>query len=102
KRFGVAGRKKVLTLVLCLFTLLPTLYAPSISGALLIVLLSFLVNYRTGFAIGIIALIYFVVQYYYDLNLSLLTKSIILFSSGTVFLVFYFFFTKMTKDNEKI
>lgn len=102
KRFGVAGRKKVLTLVLCLFTLLPTLYAPSISGALLIVLLSFLVNYKTGFAIGIIALIYFVIQYYYDLKLSLLTKSIILFSSGVVFLVFYFFFTKTIKTDEKI
>lgn len=102
KRFGIVGPKKVLTLVLCVFTLLPTLFAPAISGALLIVLLSFWVHYKTGFVIGIIALIYFVIQYYYDLSLTLLTKSIILFSSGVVFLVFYFFFTKMTKTDEEV
>ncbi|RIV53069.1 DUF4401 domain-containing protein [Flagellimonas taeanensis] len=102
KRFGVVGKKKVLTLTLCFFTLLPTLFAPAISGALLIVLLSFWVNYKTGFVIGIIALIYFVIQYYYDLSMTLLTKSIILFSSGLVFLVFYFFFTQMTKTDEEV
>lgn len=102
KRFGIVGQKKALMLVLCVFTLLPTLFAPAISGALLIVLLSFLINYKTGFAIGIIALIYFVIQYYYDLSLTLLTKSIILFSSGVVFLVFYFFFTQMTKTDEEV
>lgn len=102
KRFGIEGKKKVLMLSLCVFTLLPTLFAPAISGALLIVLLSFWVNYKTGFVIGIIALIYFVIQYYYDLSLTLLTKSIILFSSGVVFLIFYFFFTKMTKTDEEV
>ena len=101
-RFGIGSRKKILMLVLCFFTLLPTLFAPAISGALLIVLLSFLVNYKTAFVIGIIALIYFVIQYYYDLSLTLLTKSIILFSSGVVFLLFYFFFTQKTKPDEEV
>lgn len=101
-KFGIEARKKVLTLVLCVFTLLPTLFAPAISGALLIVLLSFWVNYKTGFVIGVIALIYFVIQYYYDLSLTLLTKSIILFTSGVVLLVFYFFFTQMTKTDEEV
>ena len=101
-RFGIGGKKKMLTLGLCFFTLLPTLFAPAISGALLIVLLSFLVNYKTAFVIGIIALIYFVIQYYYDLSLTLLTKSIILFSSGVVFLLFYFFFTQKTKTDEEV
>lgn len=90
-------KNKLITYVLTLLFLLPTLFAPAISGALLIVLLSFYVNYKTGLGIGIIALVYFVSQYYYDLNLSLLTKSIILFSSGVVFLVFYVFFNKKTK-----
>jgi len=83
-------------------TLLPTLFAPAISGALLIILLSFKVNYKTSFVIGIIALVYFVIQYYYDLNFTLLTKSIILFSSGLVFLLFYVFLTKKLKSNEKV
>ncbi len=83
-------------------TLLPTLFAPAISGALLIVLLSFRVNYKTGLSIGIIALVCFVILYYFDLNFTLLTKSIILFSSGLVFLFFYIFLTKKLKSNEKV
>ncbi|MFC4221755.1 DUF4401 domain-containing protein [Flagellimonas marina] len=83
-------------------TLLPTLFAPAIPGALLIALLSFKVNYKTGLSIGIVSLVYFVIQYYYDLNYTLLTKSIILFSSGLVFLLFYVFLTKKLKSNEKV
>jgi len=82
--------------------LVSTIFSPSISGAMIIVLLSFLVNYKTGLAIGIISLIYFISQYYYDLNFTLLTKSIILFSSGIVFLLFYLFTTKKLNSNEKI
>lgn len=82
--------------------LLPTIFCPSISGAILIILLSFLVNYRTGFVIGIVALVYFVSQYYYDLNFTLLTKSIILILSGLVLLAFYLFIQKMLQKNEKV
>lgn len=95
-------KNKLVAYVLCFLILLPTLFAPAISGAMLIVLLGFLVNHKTGFGVGIVALVYFVSQYYYDLNLSLLTKSIVLFSSGVVFLVFYLFFTKKTKTHEKV
>ncbi|TMU55106.1 DUF4401 domain-containing protein [Flagellimonas algicola] len=93
----VSGNTKSLIYILSVAVLLPAVMAPAISGAILIILLSFNINYRTGLAIGIIALTYFVSQYYYDLNLTLLTKSIILFSSGVVFLLFYLFTLKMTK-----
>ncbi|WP_417936263.1 DUF4401 domain-containing protein [Flagellimonas ochracea] len=73
---------------------MPTLFAPGISGSLLIVLLCFKVNYKTGFIIGIISLIYSIGQYYYDLSFTLLTKSIILFLSGVLLLVFYMVFNK--------
>ncbi len=82
--------------------LISTIFSPAISGAIIIVLLSFLVNYKTGLVIGIISFIYFISQYYYDLNFTLLTKSIILFSSGIVFLLFYLFTTKKLNTNEKI
>nr|WP_299171562.1 DUF4401 domain-containing protein [uncultured Allomuricauda sp.] len=82
--------------------LLPTIFCPSISGAILIVLLGFYVNHKTSFIIGIVALVYFVSQYYYDLSFTLLTKSLILISSGAVLLVFYMFIQKMLKGNEKI
>ncbi|WP_420320895.1 DUF4401 domain-containing protein [Flagellimonas sp.] len=87
---------------LTILFLLPTIFCPSISGAILIILLSFLVNYKTGFVIGIVALVYFVSQYYYDLNFTLLTKSIILISSGIVLLIFYLFVQKIIKANEKV
>ncbi|GJM36464.1 MAG: permease [Saprospiraceae bacterium] len=83
--------KKITIYSLSVLVLASTIFAPSILGAVLIILLSFLVNYKTGLAMGIIALIYFISQYYYDLNFTLLTKSIILFSSGILFIVFYLF-----------
>lgn len=82
--------------------LLPTLLSPAISGAILIILLSFLVNYKTSLAIGIMAFIYFVSRYYYDLHFTLLTKSILLFSSGILFLGLYLLTRKKLTSNEKI
>ena len=88
--------------IFAILTLLPTAFSPAISGAILLILLSFLVNYKTGLVLGIIAFIYFISQYYYDLNFTLLTKSILLFSSGVLFLILYLFTHKKLTTNEKI
>lgn len=82
--------------------LLSTLLSPAISGAILVILVSFLVNYKTSFVIGIIAFICFVSQYYYDLHFTLLTKSIFLFSSGILFLGLYLLTHKKLTSNEKV
>ncbi len=79
-----------------------TALSPAISGAMLLVLLTFSVNYKTGFVTSIVSLIYFISQFYYDLNLSLLTKAMLLFSSGILFLAFYFFTHKKLDENENI
>lgn len=97
-----AVKNKVMIYTLSTLILVSTILSPSISGAIVIILLSFLVNYKTGLAIGIISIIYFISQYYYDLNFTLLTKSIILFVSGIMFLLFYLFTTKKLSTNEKI
>ncbi|HMR82598.1 MAG TPA: DUF4401 domain-containing protein [Niabella sp.] len=92
-------------IIICIFTaltLLPTVLSPAIPGALLIILLSFLVNYKTGLVLGIMAFIYFISQYYYDLNFTLLTKSLLLFSSGIFFTALYLFTHKKLAANEKI
>ncbi|RXP53798.1 DUF4401 domain-containing protein [Lutibacter sp. HS1-25] len=103
KILEVTDKKNQITIyLLTVLVLSSTIFAPSILGAILIVLLCFLVNYKTGLVIGIIALIYFISQYYYDLNFSLLTKSIILIVSGILFLVFYAFIHKKSVQNEKI
>lgn len=93
---------KVMIYTLSTLILISTILSPSISGAILILLLSFFVNYKTGLTIGIVSIIYFVSQYYYDLNFTLLTKSIILLVSGIIFLLFYLFTKKNLNTNEKI
>jgi len=100
---GVAEtRTKIIIYTACTLILLPTAFSPAVSGALLIILLSFLVNYKIGVSIGIIAFIYFISQYYYDLNFTLLTKSILMLSTGIIFLIFYFFTFKKLKPDEEI
>lgn len=93
---------KTLTFVATAVLLVPTAYSPAISGAILIILLSFMVNYKTGFGLGIIAFIYFISMFYYNLQFTLLTKSIILFSSGILFLAIYSFTRKKLSSNEKV
>lgn len=101
KTMGVNDKNKTwLYAGICTLVLLPTAFSPAISGALLVLLLSFKVNYKTAFVISIIAFIYFIGQYYYDLNFTLLTKSIILFSSGVLFLLLFVFINKKLKNNE--
>ena len=102
KTLGQPKKGRTTALILCVLALLPTLFAPALAGALMIVLLSFKVNYRTGLVLGILALVYFVIQYYYDLNLSLLVKSMLLLSSGLLFLLFHLIFTKRTKPHEEV
>lgn len=103
KIMGVTKTKSLyLIYALSILFLIPTAMSPAISGALLIILLCFLVNYKTGLAIGVISFIYFISQYYYDLNLTLLTKSIILFVSGVIFLLLYVYTHKKLEQNEKV
>jgi len=93
---------KIVAYVAVAFILLPTLFAPAISGALLILLLCFLINHKTGLVTGIISFIYFISQYYYDLHFTLLVKSIILFSTGILCLLIYIFIIKKIESNESI
>jgi hypothetical protein len=103
---GIMGvteiRTKILIYTLSTLILIPTAFSPAVSGALLIILLSFLVNYKIGVSIGIISFIYFISQYYYDLNFTLITKSILMFSTGIIFLLFYFFTYNKLKPDEEI
>ena len=90
----------IVLLLLITLLLLPTLFAPAISGAILVVLLGFQFGYNKGFVLGILSGIYFISQYYYDLSFTLLTKSILLLISGALFLVLYFFLNKKLSPNE--
>lgn len=83
---GISRKTKLMMYVCCALLLAPTLFTPSIPGALLILLTSFYIGHKPGFWVGLLALVYFVILYYYDLNMTLLVKSIVLMASGLLFL----------------
>lgn len=97
-----ASKHKIVICIATALLLTPTIYSPAISGSILIILLSFFVSYKTAFALGIVAFIYSISMYYYDLGFTLLTKSIILFSCGILFLLIYLFTHKKLTTNEKV
>ncbi len=83
---------------LSIFVLLPTFLMPSIGGAILVLLVSYHIGHRVGTALGMVGLFYFGIQFYYDLNLTLLIKSIILMISGVMFLSAYYFYNRTFTD----
>jgi len=92
---------KIELYLLCLLVTLPSVLSPAILGSLFILILCFLVRYKTGFVIGVVALVYFISQYYYDLSFDLLTKSIMMMTTGILCLVCYFLIEKKLTKNEK-
>ena len=95
-------KDKIIIYTISFLILATTSLSTAISVSILIILLSFFVNYKTGFAMGILAFIYFVTRFYYDLSFSLLTKSLFLIASGILFLVLYYFTHKKLSKDEKI
>jgi|GEM_PF-2926156 len=51
-------------------------------------------SHRTGTALAVVALLYFITRHYYDLNLTLLTKSLVMMISGVLFLTAYLILRK--------
>lgn len=88
--------------ILCIFICLPTISAPYLSGSLLLILVCFHYGYKTECAVSILLFIYAVSKYYYDLNMSLLTKSVTLFLIGTAFIAAWYFFTQKRTRHEKV
>ena len=103
KRIEIEALKdKILIYALTSLVLIPLLFAPFILGVIVLILISFLVNYKTGLVIGILSIVYFISRYYYDLDFTLLTKSILLFVSGIIFLLLYILTNKKLNTHEKI
>lgn len=88
-------RNKIFIYGLSLFIFLPTLLMPAVGGAILILLVSYHLRYRVGIVLGIIGLVYFGIQFYYDLNWTLLLKSVVLMISGGVFLLINYLHNKV-------
>lgn len=95
-------RTKVSVYAVCFVMLLPTIFAPSLSGALLLLLICFSYGYKAEMVVSLLLFMYMIVKYYYDLQLTLLAKSGILFFTGIALLIIWYFFTKHTTRHEEI
>lgn len=93
-------RNRILIYLLVILVLLPACFAPAVCGALLIIMLSFHTGYKPGLILGILALVYFSGQYYYNLHYTLLVKSEIMLATGALFILAWFVLKKTLKRYE--
>lgn len=82
--------------------LLSLFFAPAVLGALYVILISFYVQHKASLVIGVLGFIYFLGQYYYDLEYTLLVKSLFLLISGISLLIMYWFLYKKNERYEKV
>ncbi|WP_439881161.1 DUF4401 domain-containing protein [Pontibacter sp. MBLB2868] len=92
------SKMQLLVLVSCCIVLAPTIFTPSVPGALLVLLSSFYIGHKTGFWVGLVALAYFIFMYYYDLHMTLLAKSAVLVASGLLFLLCFWVVNKLIRS----
>lgn len=93
--------KKKLIYLFIIIVLIPTAIQPSITTSIVILLSCYYVNYKTGVGIGILSFLYFISRFYYDMNITLLNKSIALMISGVLFLVVYYCLNKFLSPHGK-
>lgn len=75
---------------------------PAFSVSVLFILWSFKTQYKVGFVLSVFALIWSMGMFYYDLRITLLTKSISLMLSGIFFLAMYWLIQKNWKKDETV
>jgi uncharacterized membrane protein len=97
----ISVRSRLIIYVLALAVIIPTAYAPYIGGALLLIILTFHYGFKSQMIISILLLIYGTSRFYYNMNISLLYKSVILFSTGLVITSVWYYFTRQINSNEK-
>ncbi|MEO0733545.1 MAG: DUF4401 domain-containing protein, partial [Bacteroidota bacterium] len=98
--FGLERKKLGLYLAGLTLLLLPLALAPAAAPALLVLLLGITVNDRISIGLGAMALVYFLGHFYYDLNQTLLFKSVVLLVSGSLLLGAYRLLHPQLSDHE--
>jgi len=83
--------------VIITILLAPTLIAPGIVASVLILIVGFRVGHSYISMIGILSMTYFMIAFYYNLNTTLLFKSIYLMASGALFIMSFFILKKQWK-----
>ncbi|ALU27224.1 MULTISPECIES: DUF4401 domain-containing protein [Myroides] len=94
--------KAAVYLVVILFNVLITLNYVVFGITFLYMLWSFMRQYKVGFGISIVGLVFSMIMYYYDLGISLLEKSLSMMGIGVLFLGIYYLIQKGEgQTNEK-
>ncbi|KXX70585.1 DUF4401 domain-containing protein [Flammeovirga sp. SJP92] len=96
------GYKPLTFFIFVILLAVPTLYAPYVMGCLFLLILGVINNYKTLKGLGAVTLVLSLANYYYDLELTLLEKSLEMMASGIVFLGLYWFFFHKKNSNEKV
>lgn len=98
----VSRKNQWVLLVLGIFCFVPTLWMPGVSISFLLLVLSFRSLYKTGIVLSLLFFIYSITRFYYDLDLSLLSKSLLLMGTGGVLLVVYALLSKKMRRDEEV
>lgn len=89
QNLGLGRNAFWLTVGVIAIVLSPTAQTPGIITSLMVIVLGFERGNRTLFTLGILFLAIYVISFYYSLQQTLLIKSIILMSTGALFLGIY-------------
>lgn len=89
RRRAGGGRTQLLAVIALLAAAICQLLPPGGSAALVVLVLAYTLGDRALAIVGVLLQIYFLPRFYYDLELSLLTKSWLLMAVGTLLLAGY-------------
>lgn len=93
--------KKISLILIAFLILLPlSLFEPKINIAFLILLTCYMTNNKIGVFTGGLLVVYFIIVTYYNLEISLLYKSISMIISGIFFYTLYYFSLKSVRDEK--
>jgi hypothetical protein len=99
--FNASIKTNRIQTIISILLFAPLVLSPAVLGGVFIMLLSFRFKYNTGLVLGAICFIYFIGQFYYDLALTLFTKSLLLMLTGILFLFIYYLLFKNNFFDEK-
>jgi uncharacterized membrane protein len=98
-QFGLSSRRGLVISLLLGVTLAtaPTLQAPGILAALLVMVLGFQCGNRTLTGLAVVLLAVFIIAFYYNLSITLLWKSLTLMATGVLCLVLRYVVVRFIK-----
>lgn len=99
---NLSNQRKYSVLGILLLLCIVLVNAPVVLISIALLALSFASNYRSGFILSALSLIYALITYYYDLQLTLLSKSFLLMGAGALLLLGYYFINKQLWSNDEV